>query len=154
MIHASAELLEAVAGDAPRWCDPDARLHMEILTYRYRACDGVTDVRRVAWVGLAESGSEHTVEHLVDVDCARCLALMATARGPERTAELLVYADHLEGVVAALDAVVAEGPTPEMTTAERTAILRSHNIARSKLRSIQSANLFVPGESAARRKTA
>lgn len=148
MIHASVELVEAMRGECPVFpfeppnnSGPHAR----------QAClPGVTASERIIW-GYARGQSEDSWR---PVDCPACFALMAEARGPERTADLLVYADHLEGVVAALDAVVAEGPAPEMTTAERTAILRSHNIARSKLRAIQSANLFVPGESAARRKTA
>lgn len=155
--HASYELREAIEGVPPAGIDREGA--DPFSEYELPACGdslGPTSKAALAylWRGATDVEEAEWFEDPTPIDCPDCLRLLECARGPERTAELLVYADQLEGVVAALDAVVAEGPAPEMTTAERTAILRSHNVARSKLRAIQSANLFTPGESAARRKTA
>lgn len=103
MIHASVELVEAMRGECPVFPFESPNISGP---HALAACTGTIANERIAW-GYAIGNSEDTWR---SVTCPACLALMAEARGAERTAELLVYADQLEGVVAAYRRALVEAP--------------------------------------------
>ena len=126
--HASYELREAIEGVPPAGIDREGA--DPFSEYELPACaDSLGQTSKAAlaylWRGATDVEEAEWFEDPTPIDCPDCLRLLERARGPERTAELLVYADQLD---------------------ERGESVRAD--------ALRTAVLFVPGESAARRKTA
>lgn len=99
MIHASVELVEAMRGECPRAAYVLAGGNPATPRILDAACGA--GGKDTIYAGGGWARHAQAFEPKGAVDCPACLALMAAARGAERTAELMVYADALEGVVAA-----------------------------------------------------
>lgn len=119
MIHASKELIEAVGSVSPSWTNPatEALDPQPGAPYRLAAC-GSRDasLSNIAWVAVVDPFHNPMRGFCVRepdgaVNCPTCLALLRSAIGPARIAELEVEADRLHGVISAWQQAEAEAPT-------------------------------------------
>jgi len=95
MIHAAAELVEAMTGIIPHdrsgleaACGAEYDEHSRHHVWAFNP----TDETRYE---LGSPMEKRRFEDVFAVTCPACLALMDSARGEQRTADLLVHADAL-----------------------------------------------------------
>lgn len=88
MIHATRELVDAMAGACPSSRSPGASGELRV------ACDSPKwNVHSTTMACIGWASSRDVMEHVLEVACPKCLAIMDAARGQRRREELVVYGD-------------------------------------------------------------
>lgn len=112
--HASYELREAIEGVPPAGLDREGA--DPFSEYELPTCgDSIGQTSKAAlaylWRGATDVDDAEWFEDPTPIDCRACLALVRSAIGPARLAQLEVEADRLHGVIAAWQQAEAEAPT-------------------------------------------